>query len=358
MSDPVRVMIVDDSAVLRGFVSRWIEDDPDLHVVARHSDGKRAVADVVHSRPDVIVLDVDMPVMDGLEALPLLKRARPEAQILIVSTLTKRNAEISLKALGLGAVDYVAKPESNSDVAGLPQFQQELMRKLKGLARRNTPLPGASAGPGGADVSARRAFSFYRPSVIVVGSSTGGPEALSKLLTDLAPSLSITPVLVAQHMPPIFTSALAERLALATGLEAAEARDGEVLAGGRIYVAPGGNHMTVEASGPPRIAIHRGAAVNFNRPSVDILFDSAAIAFGPRVLGIILTGMGSDGAQGAKRIAEAGGSVIAQDSRTSVVWGMPGSAAAAGACAAVLPLPEIATVAAQLIGGWRPEVRS
>lgn len=354
---PVRVMIVDDSAVLSGFVSRWIDEDPDLEVVARHANGKQAIDDVARSRPDVIVLDVDMPVMGGLDALPLLTRACPKARVLMVSTLTRRNAEISLKALELGAVDYVAKPETSNKAGGLPEFRRELMSKLKGLAPCRSLRPRGTGDGVGAGRFVLRPFSVRPPSVIVIGSSTGGPEALSKLLVDIAPSLGRTPVLVAQHMPPIFTAALAERLAYVTGIAAAEARDRQTLTGGQIHVAPGGHHMTIEAGAPPRIAIRAGPAVNFYRPSVDLLFNSAADVFGSRALGIVLTGMGSDGTDGAVRIADAGGTVIAQDMRSSVIWGMPGSAAEAGACAAILPLGDIATVTSQLLAGRHPEVR-
>ncbi|MDJ0514598.1 MAG: chemotaxis response regulator protein-glutamate methylesterase [Methyloceanibacter sp.] len=346
-------MVVDDSGVLRGVVSQWIEAEPDLEVVARHANGKRAVADVARCAPDVIVLDIDMPEMDGLEALPLLRRACPKSRILMVSALTKRNAEISLKALELGAVDCLPKPEAQSQIVDLPEFQRELLRKIRGLVRWRTRAPRWSRGGGAADHSPRRAFSPHPPQAIVIGSSTGGPEALNRLLAMLAPSLRRTPVLVAQHMPPLFTAALAERLGRASGLKATEGRAGEEIVGGRIYVAPGDGHMAITSGARPRISISHGPAVNFCRPCVDILFDSAARAYAGRALGIVLTGMGMDGAVGAKRIAEAGGSVIAQDFGTSVVWGMPSAAAESGACAAVLPLDEIAATTERLIAGKR-----
>lgn len=380
-----RVMIVDDSGVLRGVVSQWIDAEPDLEVVGRHANGKQAVDHAPRCVPDVIILDIDMPVMGGLEALPLLKRACPDARVLIVSTLTKRNARLSLKALELGAVDCLPKPDAQRDLNALTEFRQELLRIVRGLVptrvepSRSDPKGRAGgAGDGSlADSFARRAsvpgglapgvlargglapraFAPLPPRVIVIGSSTGGPEALCVLLSALAPSLGQTPVLIAQHMPPVFTAALAERVGRASGMAATEARDGLTIFGGQLYVAPGDGHMTIAPGAPgmqPRIAIGHGPAVKFYRPSVDVLFDSAARVFADRTLGIVLTGMGTDGASGAKRIAEAGGSVIAQDSRTSVVWGMPGAAADAGACAAVLPLEEIATAAARLIAGSPP----
>ncbi len=351
---PIRVMIVDDSAVVRGLVARWIEEEPGLAVAARHANGKYAVEDVARSAPDIILLDVEMPVMDGLEALPLLLRARPEARVLMVSTLTKRNAEISFKALALGALDYVPKPETNREITTLPDFREEVIRKIKALG---APRRGAAAfaDAGRAVVPFKqRAFSLVPPRVIAVGSSTGGPQALTSLFETLAPSLGRIPVLVAQHMPPMFTTILAERLARATGREAKEGVDGEPLRPGTIYVAPGERHMTVHRSVPPQLSITKGPPVNFCRPAVDPLFASVAAAFGPAALGIVLTGMGQDGAAGVRAIADAGGSVMAQDEASSVVWGMPGAAAATGACAAFLPPREIADTAVKLIGGLRP----
>ena len=351
---PVRVMIVDDSAVVRGLVARWVEEEPGLEVVARHANGKLAVDDVVRSTPDVVLLDIDMPVMDGLEALPLLLRARPEVKVLMVSTLTKRNAEISFKAMSLGALDYVPKPETNREITTLPQFRREVVDKIRALSaahrlavqRAEMDLPVVPF--------TVRPFSLVPPRAIVIGSSTGGPQVLSALLTALSPSLDRTPVLIAQHMPPMFTTVLAERLARAAGRDASEGLDGEPILPGMIYVAPGDHHMTLRSTPVQHLAIEDGPPVNFCRPAVDLLFRSAAAAYGPALLAIVLTGMGQDGAAGALKVADAGGSVIAQDMASSVVWGMPGSAVASGACAAVLPPAEIAGAAAKLIRGQRP----
>jgi two-component system chemotaxis response regulator CheB len=351
---PIRVMIVDDSAVVRGLVARWIEEEPGLEVVARHANGKYAVEDVARSAPDIILLDVEMPVMDGLEALPLLLRARPDVRVLMVSTLTKRNAEISFKALALGALDYVPKPETNREITTLPDFREEVIRKVKALgAPRRRAAPAAEAGHAVVPFK-QRAFSLVPPRVIAVGSSTGGPQALTGLFETLSPSLDRIPVLIAQHMPPMFTTILAERLARATGRESKEGVDGEALRPGTIYVAPGNHHMTVRPSTPPQLSITKGPLVNFCRPAVDPLFTSVAAAFGPAALGVVLTGMGQDGAAGVRAIADAGGSVIAQDEASSVVWGMPGAAGTTDACAALLPPREIANTAAKLIGGQRP----
>jgi two-component system chemotaxis response regulator CheB len=361
---PIRVMVVDDSAVVRGLVSRWIDEEPGLKVVARHANGKLAVEDVVRSAPDIVLLDIEMPVMDGLAALPLLLRARPGLRVLMVSTLTQRNAEISFKALALGAIDYVPKPDTNREITIQPDFRREVIEKIKvlgplGLRRKGADVPDfttAAQLEGGEKSRAfrRRAFSLVPPRVIAIGSSTGGPQALGSLLGALSPSLSRLAVLVAQHMPPMFTTVLAERLARATGREAREGRDGEPLKLGSIYVAPGDHHMTVARQEAPCLRIRSGPPVNFCRPAVDPLFSSVASTFGPAALGIVLTGMGSDGAAGARAIAEAGGSVIAQDEVSSVVWGMPGAAAASGVCAAVLPPDEIARTVTKLVRGERP----
>lgn len=363
---PIRVMIVDDSAVVRGLVSRWIEEEPGLEVVSRHANGKLAVDDLARSAPDIVLLDIEMPVMDGLEALPLLLGARPELRVLIVSTLTRRNAEISFKALALGALDYVPKPDSNREITTSLDFRREVIRKIKSLGRVRTQRaglgedgkPGASGAPLEEEprrpAFRHRAFSLVPPRVLAIGSSTGGPEALAVVLGAASPSLSRIPVVVAQHMPPVFTGILAERLARATGRESKEGIHGETLKPGTIYVAPGNHHMTVVRADRPALRIGSEPPVHFCRPAADPLFASVAATFGPAALGIVLTGMGHDGAAGARAIADGGGSVIAQDEASSVVWGMPGAAASVGACAAVLPPAEIAETVAKLIRGERP----
>jgi two-component system, chemotaxis family, protein-glutamate methylesterase/glutaminase len=364
---PIRVMIVDDSAVVRGLISRWIGEEAGLETVALHANGRQAVEDVARSAPDIVLLDIEMPVMDGLEALPLLLRARPDVRVLVVSTLTKRNAEISFNALSLGALDYLPKPDSNREITTSLDFRSEVIRKIKALGRartrRSAPHEEArlvagdaarAAIPKGLLAFKQRPFSMVPPRVIAIGSSTGGPQALASLLGALSSSLSRVPVLVAQHMPPVFTAILAERLAKATGRETKEGIDGEPLKSGTIYVAPGNHHMTVGRPKAPTIRISDEPPVHFCRPAVDPMFASVAATFGPAALGIVLTGMGYDGAAGARAIADAGGSVIAQDEASSVVWGMPGAAAAVGACAALLPPAGIAEAASKLVRGERP----
>jgi two-component system chemotaxis response regulator CheB len=360
---PIRVMIVDDSAVVRGLVARWIGEEPGLEVVARHANGRLAVEDVAKSAPDIVLLDIEMPVMDGLEALPLLLKAVPDLRVLMVSTLTRRNAEISFKALALGALDYVPKPDTNREITTSLDFRREVIRKIKLLGRVRTQHAELSETKFGAGEAApverklafkQRPFSLVPPRIIAIGSSTGGPQALTALLGAASASLSRIPVVVAQHMPPVFTGILAAGPARATGRETKEGTQGEALRPGTIYVAPGNHHMTVERPASPTLRIGSEPSVHFCRPAVDPLFASVAATFGPAALGIVLTGMGHDGAAGARAIAAAGGSVIAQDEASSTVWGMPGAAASIGACAAVLPPAEIAEAVAKLVKGERP----
>src|SRR5690349_17512007 len=354
--DPIRVMIVDDAVVVRGLVSRWIDEEPDLKTVASVRTGRDAVDQVLRVNPDVVLLDIDMPDLDGISALPLLLEKKRDLVVIMASTLTRRNAEVSLRALSLGAADYIPKPETNREVTTSASFRRELIEKVRQLgARRKRSADarhGLAAVPGqqgrgtpaaGAPATFKlRPFSSAVPRVLLIGSSTGGPQALTSLIARIKNIVDQAPVLITQHMPPTFTTILAEHLTRASGRPAHEAEDGQPVATGSIYVAPGGRHMTIaNRNGTPVIALDNGPPVNFCKPAVDPLFASAARVWGPAILALVLTGMGSDGSRGAAEIASAGGSVIAQDEASSVVWGMPGSAVHAGACAAVLPLDQI-----------------
>lgn len=376
-TDPVRVMVVDDSVVARGLMARWIDEDPSLAVVATHRTGKLAVDHVTECAPDVIVLDIEMPEMDGLTALPLLLKARPGVQVVMASTLTRRNAEISMKALSLGAAEYLPKPESNSGVSTSPEFRRELLEKVKALgtkgkikARRSPVSKPALVGGAKAAVapppasrhpvapivqSSMRRWSSSAPRIVAIGSSTGGPQALNTLLKELGPAAARVPIVITQHMPATFTAILAENLGKTAGLPAAEGQDGEMLKPGQIYVAPGGKHMVLRsAPGGAVIKLDDSPPVNYCKPAVDIMFDSVAAVYGPAVLAAVLTGMGSDGGKGSVTIADAGGSVIAQDQETSVVWGMPQAVVQEKACAAVLPLDALSATLARILKGGRP----
>jgi two-component system chemotaxis response regulator CheB len=290
------------------------------------------------------------------------------------STLTRRNAEVSLKALSLGAADYIPKPATNREVTTSATFRRELIEKVRQLGlRKKRAAPDARTGmPAGAPaarkiglVDARvipslghsseftlRAFALTPPRVLLIGSSTGGPQALTGLVGQLGSVIERAPVLITQHMPPTFTTILAEHLSRAANCPAREAEDGEAIAPGRIYLAPGGRHMTVgKQDRRAAIALNDGPLINFCRPAVDPMFSSAAQVWGGGILALVLTGMGTDGTHGAQDVVAAGGSVMAQDEPTSVVWGMPGSVANAGVCSAVLPLDEIGPKVVRLFRG-------
>jgi two-component system chemotaxis response regulator CheB len=367
----IRVMVVDDSAVIRGLFSRAIEKDPEIKVVASVGDGRMAVDTLKRHEIDVVVLDVEMPVMDGLTAVPLLIAAKPGLPIIMASTLTRKNAEVSLRALALGAKDYVTKPSTTSELTSAATFQQELIAKIKALAgRRRFPRPptppalapapvraapgittAAATGPAhepatprparGTTVTLRPAGSEM-PDVLAIGSSTGGPQALFSVLGNLPKGLR-QPILITQHMPATFTTILAEHLTRVSGRQCAEAKDGEIIESGRIYLAPGDFHMVVEGTTPGKrvLRLLKTPPENFCRPAVDPMLRSLADSYGRRVLVAILTGMGYDGQKGAERLVQVGGTVIAQDEASSVVWGMPGAVALAGLCSAVLPIGEI-----------------
>jgi two-component system, chemotaxis family, protein-glutamate methylesterase/glutaminase len=369
--EPLRVMVVDDSVVIRGLIGRWIEAEPDMVVAASLRTGLDAVNQVERVSPDVAVLDIEMPDLDGIAALPLLLAKKRNLVVIMASTLTRRNAEISFKALSLGASDYIPKPESTREPAAAEIFRHDLIQKIRHLGaklRRRIPVaspplaPALDRGvphrPALAPVAhpqlLRRAFSTQAPRALLIGASTGGPQALMTLVGEIGAVIDRFPVLITQHMPPTFTTILAEHLARASHRPAQEGVDGEIVKPGRIYLAPGGRHMRVVPQGAhAAIALDDGPPVNFCKPAVDPLFASAIDVWQGGILAVVLTGMGSDGMRGGKQIVAAGGSVIAQDEATSVVWGMPGAATHAGICAAVLPLGQIAPKLIQLFAGVR-----
>jgi two-component system chemotaxis response regulator CheB len=353
----MRVMIVDDAAVVRGLFARWVTAEPDLDVVSLLRTGRDAVDEIERAKPDVVVLDVEMPELDGISALPLLLAKKRDLVVIMASTVTRRNAEISLKALALGAADYIPKPSSPSDVHSSENFRRELIEKIRTLGQRAR----SSRGSAQTVRSARpqqpiplRPMPLMPPRVLLIGSSTGGPQALEAVLTHCAPLIARAPVLITQHMPATFTAILAEHLSRAVKMPVREAADGEAVVPGVVYLAPGGYHMRVAPSdGGAAIAIDDGPPINFCKPSVDPLFSSAAATWGSKALALVLTGMGADGLNGAKELVAAGGHVIAQDEATSVVWGMPGQVAHAGLCSAVLPLPDVAPRLTRLFTGER-----
>lgn len=360
---PYRVMVVEDSLVIRGLIARILEADPRIAVVTTVANGELAIKALDRNEVEVVVLDIEMPVMDGLTALPLLIRKDPNLQIIMASTLTRKNAEVSIRALSAGAADYVAKPTTSREVNTADDFRRDLTEKVLTLgARRRQRVP-ASAAPTPGRVAAvpkqaaapaapvLRPTQWLRPpTVIGIGSSTGGPQALLKVLGGLAPMRQ--PILITQHMPATFTTILAEHIGRVASMPCAEAVDGEPVAGGRIYLAPGDHHMSVVARDGGRfIKLDQGPRENFCRPSVDPMLRSMSAIWGDGVLALILTGMGSDGLGGCRAVVQAGGKVLAQDEATSVVWGMPGAVARAGVCSEILALSEIGPRLARIAGG-------
>jgi two-component system chemotaxis response regulator CheB len=360
-------MIVDDAVVVRGLFAHWVEAEPDLELVAALRTGAEAVGQLSRTDPDVVVLDIDMPDMDGMTALPLLLARKRNLVVIMASTLTRRNAEISLQALKLGATDYIPKPPTARDVTVSVNFRRELVEKIRQLGlralRRHSPAPvPVHAPPLVPRHPAERASAAVTlqplpvtpPRVLLIGSSTGGPQALDAVLTRIGSVLERAPVLVTQHMPPTFTAILAEHLARSARCPVHEAQNDEEINAGHVYIAPGGKHMRVaRRDGVAVIVIDDGPMVNFCKPAVDPLFTSAASVWGHRALGLVLTGMGHDGLEGARAIVGAGGHVLAQDEATSVVWGMPGQVAHAGLASALLPVQDIAPALNRLFAGER-----
>jgi two-component system chemotaxis response regulator CheB len=386
---PIRVMIVDDAIVVRGLLVRWIEAEAGMQVVASLRSGREAIEQVGRTKPDVVILDVDMPDIDGITALPRLFEKRRDLVVIMSSTLTRRNAEVSLRALSLGAADYIPKPESNRELTGSAAFRRDLIEKIRALgARRRQRLSSARSlpwavpaarpeplGDGGAGwrhvaiphvaspqiapapdpvAFKLRPLPVVPPRILLIGASTGGPQALGAIVGRIGGIIDHAPVLITQHMPPTFTTILAEILGRTCDRPVHEAVDGEALRAGRIYLAPGGRHLrVVRRDGVPSVALDDGPQINFCKPAVDPMFSSAAEAWGSWNLALVLTGMGADGMRGAADIVAAGGSVIAQDEETSVVWGMPGAVTKAGLCSAVLPVDQIAGKLTSLFCGGR-----
>jgi two-component system chemotaxis response regulator CheB len=348
-----RVLVADDSVVVRGLIARWLEEGG--FEVATVPNGLMAISALDRVEPDIVLLDLDMPELDGMAALPRLLEKRPGLSVVVVSTLTQRNADISLKCLSLGAVDYLPKPGSNREVTTSLGFRQELVAKVRELARpRRRVVPEPAAAP--APLPTRSRGLPVLPRCLLIGASTGGPKAIADVLGGLgAAALRSVPTLIVQHMPPIFTKVFAEHLQGLTGLPCREAQDGEAPLPGHVYVAPGGRHMGLSRDRDQRIALRldAGPPVNFCRPAVDVLFRDAAAVFGASALAVVLTGMGSDGLDGVKALAQTGAAVIAQDEATSVVWGMPGHVARSGLAQEILSLGGIAPAIRALLGGAR-----
>lgn len=366
LNNRVKVMIIDDSAIIRGLVSRWIGSEADFEMVGVGVNGRDGVSRAPSLNPDVIILDIEMPEMDGITALPLLLKAVPGVKVIMASTLTKAGAEVTIKALTLGAADYIPKPDAGR-IAGADEYKRDLFTKLRAFGKRR-PRVGTRIESGGAsnpsfrpsapnisinNVKLRIDGTKIRPEALFIGSSTGGPEALRHVVSGLAHKVTV-PVFITQHMPVMFTKILAEHLSKQTGAKVIEGEHNMMAAPGVFYIAPGGRHMVVSRTpAGVRILLNDDPPENFCRPAVDPLFRSAAQVYGERCMGVILTGMGHDGRDGSKILAEKHCQIIAQDEATSVVWGMPGAVSQAGLVTQIKPIEEIATTIMNILRGVR-----
>lgn len=341
----IRVLVVDDSVVIRQIVSRVLSEDPAIEIAATAQHGRFALAKIPRVHPDVVTLDLEMPEMDGLQTLAAIRKEYKDLPVIMLSAFTERGAQATLDALFLGATDYVAKPmKLGSAEAALERLRSELIPKIKTFSGRaavdTVPTPSRPI-PVFPSPNLRAPARLSRVDVVAIGGSTGGPNALADILTDLPAAFQV-PVVVVQHMPQMFTKILAERMATRCQIRVDEGSAGGALTPGHAWIAPGGHHMTVERNGNSiHVGLNQGPPENSVRPSVDVLFRAVASVYGPRCLGVVLTGMGSDGLDGCRRIKDAGGQVLVQDEASSVVWGMPGFVAKAGLADMVLPLSEL-----------------
>lgn len=393
----VRVAVVDDSVVVRGLLSRWLSETPAIEVAGTFRSGREIIEALPMLQPRIILLDLDMPDMDGLTALPLILSKSPGTRVIVVSSLSVHGAEMTMRCLMKGATDYLPKPSNHREVSTSADFRQALIAKVLAVGGiraamrqqqvpptpRPTPAPApasssalfartssagrvvarpapspasvavpAAAHPGRVSAGARP-LEKTRPKVIVIGASTGGPQALVSLLSHMPRVASRIPIVIAQHMPPIFGAIFASHLKQHVGLPACEAAEGKPLKAGAIYLAPGGCHTVIrrQSDGQMILTMLPSEARGPWRPSIDLLFASAADCFGADALAIALTGMGRDGTSGAQDLIQRGANVIVQDEPSSVVWGIPGSIAEAGLAAAQLPPEKLGELAQSLVEG-------
>ena len=340
----IRVLIVDDSVVIRRLLTDILAQDPEIEVVGTAPNSRIALAKLPQVNPDLVTLDIEMPELDGLSTLPLLRKDYPKLPVIMFSTLTERGATATFDALARGASDYVAKPANVGSVsAGMESVRVQLIPKIKALCPFNKPvanIPGPVATA--PKITPKRPISKnQRCDAVVIGSSTGGPQALTAVLSRLPANFPV-PIVIVQHMPPVFTRHLANRLNQECALTVREAIAGEALQCGEVLIAPGDFHLEIQRQGVAiRTMLQQGPPENSCRPAVDVMFRSAAKIYGPALQAVVLTGMGQDGKRGAESIVQAGGSVIAQDEASSVVWGMPRAVTEAGLANKVVSLQHI-----------------
>lgn len=352
----IRVLIIDDAIIVRRMLSQVLDADPAIKVVGTAVNGKVGLAKIGQLKPDLVVLDLEMPVMDGLTLLPLLRQGHPRLPVVVFSAISEIGADTTLEALARGANDYCTKPTNTKGPAdAMARVRDELLPKVKALSGVRAKAPRLIAAP---IAPKRRGVGAGRPvELLVIGASTGGPNALMDVFSRLPADLPV-PVLVVQHMPPTFTKMLAKRLDATSPLRCMEAWHGAPLERGLAYVAPGGFHMVVEAKRNRCICINEDPPENSCRPAVDPLFRSAAKHYGASCLAVIMTGMGKDGTAGGLLLAGQGAKIFLQDEATSVVWGMPGAAHRAGLGDEILPLKKLGDAVAQrIMRSRRPPAR-
>jgi two-component system chemotaxis response regulator CheB len=335
----IRILVVDDSAIICKLLCDALSKDPELEVIASAGDGRIALTKIAQLHPDLITLDIEMPVMNGLETLVEVRKLYPKMPVIMFSTLTESGAAATLSALSLGASDYASTPTTGSPAEAIEAIRAALVPKIKALcAAHYTSLK--SLLPPRPPIRARIP-SNRRIEIVAIGTSTGGPNALAEVLPRIPKDFPV-PIVLVQHMPPIFTRMLAERLASRSAIAVEEGSAGVVLSPAHSWIAPGNFHMTVARAGVNwRLELNKDPPEHSCRPAVDVLFRSVAAVCRANVLGVVMTGMGSDGVLGAQYIREAGGEVIIQDEPSSVVWGMPGLVYAAGQADAVYPLDQL-----------------
>jgi two-component system, chemotaxis family, protein-glutamate methylesterase/glutaminase len=336
---PFRVLIVDDSVVVRKLLSRALASSSEVEVVGTAASGSLALLKIPQLHPDLVTLDIEMPGMDGIQTLTEIRRRYPKLPVIMFSTLSERGAAITLEALSLGASDYMTKPTNSESLAdAMEQVRRELIAKIVSLARHHRS---GSTHPPIIATTARKKPTHQRIDVLAIGSSTGGPNALAEFIPRLPEDFPV-PVVIVQHMPPLFTRLLADRLNSRSKLKVHEAETGLTLTPGDVWIARGDYHMMLARKGAVVVlSLNQEPPENSCRPAVDVLFRSAVQAYGGCVLGVVMTGMGADGARGAAQIAEAGGQIVVQDEASSVVWGMPGAVISAGVADKICPLAEI-----------------
>ncbi len=334
--EPFRVLVVDDSAVVRKLLREILATDPEIAVVGTAGNGHLALAKIADTNPDLVTLDLEMSGSDGLETIVEIRKLYPKLPVLLFSSLTRRGAMVTLDALAAGASDYVTKPAHPTELAG-ELIQAELLPKIKALCAIQRGVPS------GVPLAGLVARAQGRIEIVAIGASTGGSNALGDLIPSFPADFPV-PIVVVQHMPPIFTRQLADRMHTMSSMKVREGEHGQRLHGGQVWIAPGGYHMAVTRKGGHGVLnLNEDPPENSCRPAVDVLFRSVAESYGPSALAVVLTGMGNDGTVGARAVRDAGGEVFAQDQASSVVWGMPGSVVAANLADRVSPLDRMAS---------------